>query len=86
MLYCLMERSPSEQPQEDQQSEHRRLHLQVEKHQCFQSLLLIFVKMEFIIGPDLLTNVTGAECVQCSNVRYNFCFQRERNCFKQFHH
>ena len=76
MLYCLLERSSSEQPQEDQQSEYRRLHLQVEKHQCFQNLLLIFVMMEFIIGPDLLTNVTGAEYVQCSNVKYTFFFQR----------
>ena len=31
MLYCLLERSPSEQPQEDQKSKHHRLHVYVEK-------------------------------------------------------
>ena len=31
MLYCLLERSPSEQSQEDQKSEHHPLHVQVKK-------------------------------------------------------
>ena len=64
MLYCLLERSPPEQPQEDQKSEHRHLHVQVEKSQWFQNLLLIFVLTEFITGPNLVKNVTDTECVQ----------------------
>ena len=32
-VYCLLERTPSEQPQEDQKSEHRRLKVQVAKDQ-----------------------------------------------------
>ena len=65
MLYCLLERSPSEQPQENQKSEHRRLHVQAEKKQWFQNLLLIFVMTEFITGLNLVRNVTDVESVQC---------------------
>ena len=65
MLYFFLERSPSEQPQEDQKSEHRRLHVQVEKKQRFQNLLLIFFMIEFITAPNLVTKVTDAECAQC---------------------
>ena len=34
------------------------------KKQWFQNLLLIFVMTEFITDPNLVTNVTDAECVQ----------------------
>ena len=33
MFYCLLERNPSEQPQEDQKKVHRFLHIQVGKNQ-----------------------------------------------------
>ena len=65
MFYSLLEKSPSEQPQEDQKSKHRCLHVQVEKNQWFQNLLLILVMTEFITGPNLVTNVTDVEYVQC---------------------
>ena len=64
-VYCLLERSPSEQSQEDQKSEHHPLHVQVKKNQWLLNVLLIFVMTEFITGPNLVTNVTDAGCVQC---------------------
>ena len=58
-------KGPSEQPHEDSKSKHHHLHVQVEKNQWFQSLLLIIYMTEFINGLNLVTNVTDAGCVQC---------------------
>ena len=92
MLYCLLERRPSEQRQEDQESEYlESLHVQVEKKTMVPKLIVdirydgIHHWPEFGDKLNRCRVCSMLSFVSCSKCQIYLCLQKERNCFKQFH-
>ena len=92
MLYCLLERRPSEQRQEDQESEYlESLHVQVEK-KTMVSKPIVDIRYDGIHHwPEFGDKLNRCRVcsmlsfVSCSKCQIYLCLQKERNCFKQFH-
>ena len=92
MLYCLLERRPSEQRQEDQESEYlESLHVQVEKKTMVPKPVVdirydgIHHWPEFGDKLNRCRVCSMLSFVSCSKCQIYLCLQKERNCFKQFH-